>query len=197
MTAVEPRLRNQKYTREQRETNLAHAMASLKKFIRDDKLLEDRAAAARPDGLKSANYDATRSSDVSDPTHEAVVSRLTGGVKDPATRALSLAMEACRYLELADSERARALPPAPKPVDTADWCSNCEKYKVLEPRGDPKAVGHDSTLCSWCHAFLRDKYVLPPRVLVEKHGRRERIYDKEVAAALVDLVQALQAKKSV
>lgn len=193
----DPRLRNKKYTTAQREQNYAAALKMLKHLERDDGLLQSRAAAAQPDGLKSANYDGSRSSDISDPVHEAVVLRLTNGIRDPATRALSLAMEACRYLELADSERARALPPAPKPVDnTQDWCSNCTRYDVLEPRGRPKDVGQASTLCAWCHAFNREHHVLPPRPLVVKHGKRERIFDKDVVVALVEMLKESDQRAS-
>lgn len=190
-------LRKQKYTREQRKANIVAALLILKKLERDDEQLEQRAAAARPDGLKSANYDASRGSDVSDPTGQAALQRIQNNPRDAATRALSFAMEACRYLELADSERARALPPAPKPADnTVDWCSNCQQHGVLEPRGDVKAVGRDSPLCTWCHAFLRQNQLLPPRPLVMKHASGERIYTKDVTVALMDAVQALQEKKS-
>lgn len=187
-TAREPRLRRSKYTDAQRENAYVHALVTLKKFQRDDEALSHRAAAARPDGLKSANYDATRGSEVSDPVHEAVYGRLVGSVKDPATRALSLTMEACHLLELADSQRAKALPPAPKTIDSlADWCTNCLSHGVLEPRGVAKAVGKDSTLCTWCHGFQREHVWLPPKELVAKHGAGERIYDRDITLALQGL----------
>lgn len=66
---------------------------------------------------------------------------------------------------------------APKPVNIDEiWCTSCLRIGELNPRGKPKDVGQDSTLCAWCHAFARDTGGALPHPLllrrkVEKNGR--------------------------
>jgi hypothetical protein len=169
----------------------------LRKMRRDDHDLAARAAVERPDGYPSGGNGGGGKGGVSDPTGRTVVQR-DGGRDDgtrarrPATEAIALTMQAAALLARADSLRASALPPRVEPKEADDWCTNCEKAKELSPRGDVKAVGADSTLCTWCHAFQREHGMLPPRALVRKHARGERIYTRDIVAAL----QALQPAKA-
>lgn len=166
----------------------------LRKLRRDDFDLAARAGAERPDGYPTGGDGGGHSCGVSDPTGRAVELREGRLGPDgrprlgPATQAIGKLMEAAALLAEADSLRAAALPPV-KPEDPADWCTNCEKAGELQPRGEAKAVGQGSTLCSWCHAFQREHGQLPPRALVRKHARGERIFDRDIS-------QALQAQKA-
>lgn len=160
----------------------------VRKMRRDDADLAARAQAERPDGYPSGGQGG-HSNVAADPTGTVVVKRLNepdeAGKRRPqhATRAIELTMKAAALLAQADSLRALALPPAVAD-DPDDTCTNCEKSGELSPRGDEKAVGKHSTLCSWCHAFQREHGVLPPRVLVRKHARGDRIFDRDILQAL-------------
>lgn len=171
----------------------------LAKMRRDDNDLAARAAQERPDGYpEGGGSGGGGGGGHSDPTGRCVERRQGRELPDgsfkqgDATRAIALTMQAAALLAQADSLRAKALPPRVEPKDDADWCTNCEKAKELSPRGDVKAVGGESTLCTWCHAFHREHGMLPPRVLVRKHARGERIYTRDIVAAL----QALQPEKA-
>lgn len=160
----------------------------LKRLRRDDYDLAARAAVERPDGYPTGG-NGGRGNDVANPTLQTVIAREGRPGHDgrpkqgPATNAIQLLMQAAELLGRADSLRASALPPVAAP-EPEDWCTNCAKAGVMTARGTEKAVGKDSTLCSWCHAFNREHGQLPPRALVRKHGQGARIFDRDISQAL-------------
>lgn len=165
----------------------------LRRLRRDDYDLAARAAVERPDGYPTGGQGG-RGNEVSNPTLRTVIQRegrpgADGRTKQgPATTAIALMMEAALLLARADTLRAAALPPVAAP-EPEDWCSNCAKAGIMTARGTEKAVGKDSTLCTWCHMFNREHGQLPPRALVRKRGSGSRIYDR-------DILQALQPDKA-
>jgi len=166
------------YTHHQRAQHRTVATKIVAKFERDDRELAARSAEGAADRREALTR---RSSEYSDPTAAAAV-RGAGQVDD-ATRALGLFHDAVKLLEQADSYRARALPPVRTERPT-DWCTSCERAGVLSPRGTEKEVGKSSSLCGWCHVWQREHSQLPPVVLIEKRARGERIYDRDITAAL-------------
>lgn len=87
------------------------------------------------------------------------------------------------------------------PVNVADiWCTSCQRIGELNPRGTPKDVGKDSTLCTWCNAFARDSNGALPHPLllrrrVEKKGRLTAVDYREVTL-LIRREQRGSKKKS-
>lgn len=161
----------------------------LRRMRRDDHDLAARAASERPDGYPTGGQGGGARNGVSNPTLAAVERRLNEpdpktGRRAPmhATRAIELTMRAAALLSQADSWRAKALPPA-LPEESDDWCTNCERAGELSPRGKAKDVPAESTLCTWCHQFQRDAGFLPPRSLVRKHARGDRISERDVQRA--------------
>jgi hypothetical protein len=170
----------------QRAQAYAAAARIVAKFEADDRELAARARDSRPDGYpttSSAVDGGIRGGGHSDSTFRAGLARAEAPA-DVAEKALAKFFEAVDLLIVADSLRAKAFPPVTVTGDRADDCTNCLRHGVVSPRGRPKEVGHGSPLCGWCHAFQRAQGVLPPRDLVERHQRGERISERDVTAAL-------------
>lgn len=192
-------------THKSRRARYRKAIRILQALIADDHLLEIRvreaakgALPSRSDSARSAPPDDSGSYSVSDPTGNAATS---ARIKDPAERAWASADTAMKALWWADTHRTRALRMTKgegvlaemdedeQPAD--DACTNCAKAGIFSPRGTPKEVGKESTLCLGCHNFAREYNVPKPRALVRKSARGERIYTSDVDSAL----QTLQPNK--
>lgn len=89
--------------------------------------------------------------------------------------------------------------PKPAPGLRDVWCTSCERIGELEPRGNPKDVGADSTLCRFCHGYEREHGELPHELLLrrrkEKNGRLHANDFAEVAAKVAEIRRAGSKKK--
>lgn len=93
---------------------------------------------------------------------------------------------ALRNLETARGIVHKARPsrqPEPAAPRVDIWCTSCERAQVMAPRGDPKRVGEQSTLCGWCHEWQREYGQLPPVAIIERRARGERITTRVVEEA--------------
>lgn len=171
----------------------------------------DRVARSSADGYPSASFaDGSPSSECdddgtplpqhSDPTFRAVLARNEGhaGQVQAAKRQVAKALvTAYRVLESAKGKGVQVLEPPERLPDTPEvlFCEHCESCGVKgQPVGDEvqhrqraKRWGRGHVYpnhCDWCASFLHEHGRRPPAALVVKHGRGERIYDRDVREAL-------------
>lgn len=69
-------------------------------------------------------------------------------------------------------------------VPPEEGCSSCAKVGLFSPRGDPKEVGKDSTLCGWCRVFERTYGREVPRQLLLKRAEGRRISERDIVQSL-------------
>lgn len=75
------------------------------------------------------------------------------------------------------------------------YCSHHLKFGYIMPRGNPKWVGKDSTLCGWCFAFYKDKGWMPQKSLFELIDRNKKVTVDEVARARRQELEAIREAK--
>lgn len=184
------------YREENRRADYAYARRLLDRLERDDRLLAARSATHLPDGHRADTLAGPgQRGGVSDPVAAAVTIRVGVAGDDHATRAFGLLFQAIRLLELADSERARALPPAPAAHTEHEWCSSCARIQHMVPRADPDRLAKDfgrhvadkataAGWCRWCAAWWNEYRTVPPVELVRRRAEGRRITTRDVAAAL-------------
>jgi hypothetical protein len=123
------------------------------------------------------------------------------GFADPADRDV-LGLQSTVFKKLAQAETAvlaalvahdKILAAARQKKDDDEiqldqlWCTSCLRVQNEDgtahcaPRGEPKQVGADSTLCRWCHDWTQEHLgELPPLRLVALHAASIRITSKHL-----------------
>lgn len=66
------------------------------------------------------------------------------------------------------------------PSDDAIWCKHHSALGFSEPVGDSGRRG----LCQWCEGFEREHRCLPPKPLLDRKARGERLNSAQIAVAL-------------
>lgn len=141
-----------------------------------------------PDTIRVTTVEAAVFAGAERRTEYATAQRLAWVKLHEARNALTDAFNACEPLVRAPKAAAVDDDEKPPPSTKDIWCTSCARIGEINPRGTPKDVGVDSTLCAWCHAYQRDTGALPHELLlrrrVEKRGRlTERDY-QEVAVMI-------------
>jgi len=121
----------------------------------------------------------------SDPTAAAVLAR---NARDPITVALEALVNgihnARRGLESAETKGMEARPPddtTEPPDNNEPWCRSCLRIDWHVPRADGKGRGG---LCGWCYGFVREYKQWPPAPLLRRRSTGQRIYQRDINAAL-------------
>lgn len=181
-----------------RQRRYQRAIRQLRDLAADDAALYRRAQEAGAVSLPSSAGGGSRHTGVSDPTYLAAV---RPHISDPAERALKCIDVATLNLGAAMRYRKRALymidaegvlaemDEEGEAAPSGEWCSNCiqcviDKRPVLNPRGLPKDVGKESTLCRGCHDFEREHGFPMPQSLIRKRARQGKLYPRDVELAL-------------
>lgn len=170
------------WTAAQRADTIRAMRRQLDRLTTDDQALAARATADRPDGWPRTTSRGGSRGGHGDPTGTAVAIRLThADESNAAVQAYALLWQASRLLEQADSQRARALPPATPEPDNDTWCASCLRAGHCTPR-TPRQGGRQD-LCTWCQKYWYAEGQLPARDILNKHHRGIRITEPMIRHA--------------